>query len=152
MLCRPAEDSFARGRNALLHGRCREALALFEAAIEIEKRNGAPRPQARYLSFYGLCLALEKRSLQAGIHFCREALNMEFYNPDLCCNLGRLLLIVRRRQEARSVLLKGYCLQPGHRGIATELARMGRRRQPIVPFFSRRNPINVFLGKIVSPG
>ena len=151
MLRRSAEDSFARGMEALSNGRRREALALFEAAIEIEKRNGAFCPQARYLSFYGLCLALEKKSLRDGIRFCQQAVNMEFYNPDLGYNLGWLLLKAGRRKEAYRVLIRERRLHPGHRGIREELKRMGRRRRRVLPFLSRRNPVNVWLGRIAHP-
>ena len=152
MVNRSAEDAFTRGLDALTHGRGREALALFEAAIEIEKRCGATRPQARYLSFYGLCLAIEKKQLSEGIRFSQEALNLEFFNPDLCCNLGRLLFRSGRRREAFDVLLKGYSLQPSHQGIFEELARMGMRRRPVLGFLSRNNPINVALGKMTRAG
>jgi tetratricopeptide (TPR) repeat protein len=152
MVNRSAEDAYTRGLDALTRGRGREALALFEAAIEIEKRCGIARPQARYLSFYGLCLAIEKKQLNEGIRFCQEALNHEFFNPDLCCNLGRLLYRAGRRRDAYDVLLKGYTLQPNHQGIFEELARMGVRRRPVVGFLSRNNPINVVLGKLTRAG
>ena len=152
MVNRTAEHTFIRGLDALTHGRGREALALFEAAIEIEKRSGAARPQARYLSFYGLCLAIEKKQLNEGIRFCQEALNHAFFNPDLCCNLGRLLFRSGRRKEAYEVFLKGYSLQPSHQGIFEELARLGMRRRPVLGFLSRNNPINVVLGRMTRTG
>lgn len=148
MVNRSAEQSFKRGLAALSAGRGREALAMFEAAIEIEKRSGASRPQARYLSFYGMCLAIEKKQLNEGIRFCRQALHDEFFNPELCWNLGRLLQRAGRRREAHEVLVKGYSLQPGHQGISEELARMGMRRRPILGFLARTNVVNVLLGRI----
>ena len=148
MLHRRAEDSFGRGLTALARRHTREALALFETAIEIERQSGIAKPQARYISYYGLCLALEKHRLHEGISLCREALQREFYNPDLCCNLGRLLVMAGKRREAFSVLCKGYRLQPNHRGLAMELNGLGRRRPPVLPFLSRGNPINVILGRM----
>ena len=150
MLHRRAEDSFARGIKALARARTREALALFETAIEIERQSGAVKPQPRYISYYALCLALEKHRLHESISLCREALAREFYSPDLCRNLGRLLVMAGKRREAHSVLRKGYRLQPNHRGLRAELNGLGRRRRPAVPFLSRANPINVFLGRIRS--
>ena len=148
MVNRAAEESYTRGIEALSHGRGREALAMFEASIEIEKRSGGRQPQARYLSFYGMCLAFEKKQLNEGIRFCRQALKSEFFNPDLSWNLGRLLLRAGRRKEAHDVLLKGYALQPGHGGILEELAQMGMRRRPVLGFLSRDNPVNVLLGRM----
>ena len=148
MLHQRAEDSFARGLKALARARTRESLALFETAIEIERQSGAVRPQARYVSFYGFSLALEKHRLHEGISLCREALEREFYNPDLCRNLGRLLVIAGKRREAHGVLRKGCRLLPNHRGLRAELNGLGRRRRPTVPFLSRANPINVLLGRM----
>ena len=89
-----------------------------------------------------------KKQLNEGIRFCRQALSDEFFNPDPCWNLGRLLLRAGRRKEAHEVLVKGYSLQPGHQGILAELAKMGRRRRPVLAFLPRDNVVNVFLGRL----
>jgi len=148
MLVRSAEESFERGKGALDRGRQREALAYFEAAIELEKRFGVHRPQARYLSHYGLCLGITTPRKYEGVQFCREAATLETYNPDLHWNLGRALLAAERRREAHQALVRGLSVQPDHTGIITELKRMGLRKKLALPFLSRTNPINVLLGKI----
>lgn len=149
MLVSTAENSFSRGLEALEAGKGVEALALFEAAIEIEKRAiGGARPQPRYLSFYGLCLARVANRPRSGLAFCREATTLEFFNPDLFCNLGRVLLDVDRRKEAYRAIVDGLTLQPNHAGLRRELEKMGRRRRPAVPFLARSNPINVVLGRL----
>jgi tetratricopeptide (TPR) repeat protein len=151
MLVRPAEDSFVRGIEALQRGRGIEALALFEAAVVIERRQRVATPQARYLSFYGLCLGLEARRVAEGIRLCREALEMEFFNADLCWNLGRLLVAAGERGEAYLAFEKGLGLQSGHPGILRELRRLGKRRRPKVVFLARSNPVNVILGRLTYP-
>lgn len=148
MLVRSAEKSFERGLEALQAGRLREAMALFEAALEIEKRRGIAVPQPRYLSFYGLCLGLEAGRMREAIRICREATTLEFYNPDLYHNLGCLLLAAGKRKEAYEALSRGYALQPGHPGLRRELERMGRRRRPPLGFLPRSHPLNVLLGKL----
>ena len=148
MLVRVAEDSFERGKGALERGREREALAYFEAAIELEKRFGAARPQARYLSHYGLCLGTTTPRKYEGVQFCREAAALENYNPDLHWNLGRALLAANRRREAYDALVRGLRVQADHQGILGELQRMGVRKRPPLPFLPRTNPLNVFLGRI----
>lgn len=147
MLVRAAEESFGKGMEALTEGRHREALAFFEAAIQLDKRLGRERPQARYLSQYGLCLGAVTQRKYEGIQFCREAAEMESYNPDLHWNLGRVLLAANRRRDAFQALLRGLGLQRDHPGIVAELRRMGIRRRPILPFLSRDNPLNMFLGR-----
>ncbi len=152
MLVRPAEESFTKGIVSLQQGRGIEALALFEAAVVIERRCGVERPQARYLSFYGLCLGLEAKRIVEGIRFCREALQLEFFNPDLCWNLGRLLVQAGDRAEGYAAFQQGLGLQPKHSGILRELQRMGTRRRPAVQFLARSNPLNVILGRLTYAG
>ena len=149
MLCRAAEESFARGKQALEQGRRREALALFEAAIELERRQGTStrKIQPRYLSFYGYCLAVEGRRHE-GVYFCREATLQERFDPDLYCNLGRALLAAKRLRQAHPAFTAGLALQPDHPGIRTELLAMGRRQRPMLPFLGRANPVNVLLGRV----
>ncbi len=152
MLVRPAEESFAKGIAALQQGRGIEALALFEAAVVMERRHGVERPQARYLSFYGLCLGLEAKRPAEGIRFCRDALALEFFNPDLCWNLGRLLVHAGERAEGYATFQKGLALEPRHAGILREVQRMGTRRLPPVQFLARSNPLNVALGRLLHGG
>jgi len=148
MLVRVAEESFEKGMHAMGDGRDEEALAFFEAAIELERRYGMGKPQARYLSQYGLFLGLSGRRRYEGVRFCREAVAMEGYNPDFQWNLGRALMSANRRREAYVALRKGLRLQRDHRGIIADLKRMGVRRRPPLPFLGRDNPVNVFLGRL----
>jgi len=148
MLVRVAEESFDKGMEAMEKEHRDEALAFFEAAIALEKQFGSGGPQPRYLSLYGLCLALHGRRKYEGVRFCREAVAMEGYNPDLLWNLGRSLLVAGRRGEAYAALTKGLRLQRDHRGIILELKNMGVRRKPFLRILGRDNPVNVFLGRL----
>lgn len=152
MLVRPAEESYRRGVEALMAGKTLQAMALFEAAIELERKYGVTRPQARYLSYYGLCLGSEGGRRREGVRFCREATQLEFYNPDLYLNLGRVLLSAGDRRAAHAALIDGYRLQPGHPAIVREMKRMGLRRRPPIPFLARGNPLNVLLGRLTRGG
>jgi tetratricopeptide (TPR) repeat protein len=148
MLNPSAEDSFQKGLEALEEGRRREAMAMFEAAIELERRFGKGRPQARYLSFYGLCLGLEQNDLREAMRFCREAVTIEGYNADIRCNLSLVLMKAGRRKEAYSNLARGLSIEPGHEKILRAMRQMGFRRRPVVPFLARTNPVNVILGRV----
>lgn len=143
-----AEHSYNQGLRALSAGRRKEALALFEGAIEIERKVSRSRPQPRYLSYYGLCLAIERNEVHEGLRYCREAVTLESYNPDLRCNLGHVLLRAGRRREAYRCFVRGLRLENSHPGTVRALRRMGRRRRPFVPFLARHNPINVLLGRL----
>jgi hypothetical protein len=148
MLIRPAEQTFKRGIDALTQGRGLEALALFEAAVELERRHGAARPQARYLSYYGLCLGLETRRWNRGVALCRDAWALESYNADLCHNLVRALIEAGQKGEACEALRRGLGLHRDHPGLLRELQRIGARRCPVLPFLPRSSYLNVWLGRL----
>ncbi len=148
MLVQAAEARFQRGLQALQEGRTLEAQALFEAALELEKRLGARAPQARYLSYYGLCLA-EGGHVRDGVEWCRKATALEFYNADLFWNYGRVLRLADRKKEAYTALVRGLGVQKNHQEILRELSSMGWRKPPVLSFLGRRNPINIALGKML---
>ena len=148
MLVQSAEDSYAKGLRALSGGRGKEAMALFEAAIRIAWRGRGTPPQARYLSYYGLCLALVANENREGLRCCREAVTLESYNPDIRCNLGRVLLYAGRRAEAYRCFLRGLALGGDHPTIRSALRSMGIRSRPALPFLPRSNPLNAFLGRL----
>jgi tetratricopeptide (TPR) repeat protein len=152
MLVQSAEESFQQGRKSLSSGRYREALAMFEAAIRLEQRFSRERPQARYLSYYGLVLGLERRETREALRFCREAVALESYNPDLRCNLGQVLLRAGRRREAYQSFQRGLSLQADHPGLLRAVRRLGVRRRPVLSFLPRNNVLNVVLGKMRAPG
>ena len=97
------------------------------------------------MSYYGLCLALERNEIGEGVRFCREAATLEGFNPDIRCNLGRVLMRAGLRREAYNNFARGLRLQPNHHGICRALRAMGLRRRPVLPFLSRQNRINVLL-------
>lgn len=148
MLVHAAEESFQKGMIALRLGRITEAQALFEAAIELERKMGTEKPQPRYVSYYGLCLGLRRENVHTALKFCREAAAAEEYNADMCCNLGRVLLRAGRRKEAHKTLAKGLRLQPDHRECRQALSTLGVRRPPVLPFLPRGNFLNVMLGRM----
>jgi len=148
MLLQAAEQSFQKGLEFLHLGQHREALAFFRGAIEIENRMNGTTHQARYLSYYGLSLALTRGGLHEAVRCCRLAAKQEGYRPEVCLNLGRVLLMAGRRREAHRALKRALRIQPGSREIRRELKRMGIRRRPVLPFLPRESSINVFLGRI----
>ena len=106
---------------------------------------------ASLLRDYGLVLGLTRNEIREALRFCREAVSLESYNPDLRCNLGRVLLRAGRRREAYQSFQRGLRLQADHPGLVRAVRRLGIRRRPVLPFLSRSNLINVFLGRIRAP-
>jgi len=150
MLCKPAESCYLKGMRELKIGNHMDALVHFEAALELEKKYDQHIPQARYLSHYGLCIAVVSKKTKEAVDYCKKAVELEFYNPDLFHNLGYVYLLAGMRQEARNAFMEGLKMQNNHREILTELKRMGKRRKPILPFLPRSHILNKIAGKIAS--
>ena len=152
VLCRPAEEAFKKGLAALKNRETAVARALFEAAIQIERRYGVARIQPRYLSYYGVTLVddLERRPM--ALDCCRQAVREEFFNPDLFLNLSRVLLRLGNRGEAHKAASRGLALDPRHVGLRAHVQAMGVRGRPVVPFLHRDNRINVTLGRMLRKG
>ena len=152
MLNKAAEDSFEKGLRALGKTEWRAATAFFEAAITLESQAKRTTPQARYRSYYGLCLGLAKKRHVDGIALCQSAIDLEHYNPDMHWNLGKVFFDCGRKREAYRAFVRGLKIQPGHKGLVSDMKRMGLRTKPVIPFLSRSNPINRTLGRMRSGG
>jgi tetratricopeptide (TPR) repeat protein len=154
MLDQRAELAFQQGVECLRRGRCRDALAYLRGAIEVdrEQESHAKRRQARYLSYYGLGLALCGGSVREALQLCRHAAEREGYRAELWWNLGRVCIAAGKRGEAYRALVRAARIEPEHRGIARDLRGLGVRRAPVVPFLARGNPVNVLLGRMRRAG
>lgn len=83
----------------------------------------------------------------SGLNQCRQAVMDEPKRADLYENLVRACLYLRQRKKAVDALRKGLRVAPQHTGLNRLRREMGFRRQPIIPFLSRDNPINRFIGR-----
>lgn len=149
MLNNAAEASFHQGLEAFHTDNYIEATALFEASIELERRSGIAQIQPRYLSYYGVCLAVYSERVREGIYFCRESIAREGYNADLHLNHARSLLAAGKLREAYEALYRGLGFQPRHPRILRTLKSMGFRKRPVLPFLARENALNITLGKML---
>jgi tetratricopeptide (TPR) repeat protein len=143
-----SENSFRRGLRAVDRGDHLEALAYFEAAVQLASRLGTEAVPMKYLSYYGLCLAVCSDRLDEAREFCEAAVRSEFYNPDAYWNLGRVYLRTGDRSLAFSTIVRGLQLNPRHAGLVGELRRLGIRRRPVLPLLDRGHPVNRLLGRL----
>lgn len=98
-----------------------------------------------HLSQYALALAYNKRDAKTSISLCQEAIKQAPRNPEHFLRLGLIYLIARRRKDAIRVFRLG--LRVGkHPTITRWLQVLGHREKPIIPFLSRSNPLNKYLG------
>ncbi len=143
-----SENSFHRGLQAIERREYLEALAYFEAAVRLARRHGADAVPMKYLSYYGLCLAVCSDRLEEARSICEAAVRAEFYNPDLYRNLGRVYLRAGDRLQAFGSFVRGLQLNPRHAGLLGEVRRLGIRRRPVLRFIPRRHPVNRILGRL----
>ncbi len=135
-----ARQLFDRGAQSLEEGLHDEAVSYLRAAVEL-----AP-DHAQLRSLLGVAIAQDQRDFAESRALCESAAKQEFFNPDLYLNLSRIYLEFGRRSEALRYLRRGQMIDPGHALIHRMIAKLGRRRMPIVPFLPRRHPINRALG------
>jgi len=135
----PAE-LFRLGTEALDAKKYRLAHRYLQSALEIER-------SPNHLSQYALALAHEKGDIQTSITLCQEAIKNEPKNPEHFLRLGTIYLLAGRRKEAIRIFHLG--LRVGRHPMITKwLQVLGNRERPIIPFLSRSNLLNKYLGKM----
>jgi tetratricopeptide (TPR) repeat protein len=139
-LSEEAQRLFDRGAAHLEQGLHAEALACLRQAVDL-----AP-DHAQVRSSLGVAIAHVERNFEESRALCESAAKQEFFNPDLYLNLSRVYLEFGRRSEALRYLRRGQMIDPGHTSIRRAIAKLGRRRLPILPFLPRRHPVNRALG------
>lgn len=110
-----------------------------------------------FLSYLGYLMAkVEKRSKE-GCSLCENAVSLmrkaasedkEFFYPILFLNLGRTYVLGGKKPEAIIAFQDGLKYDARNENIRAELAALGIRRPPVLPFLDRSNTINKYLGKL----
>lgn len=141
-----AENLFKKGLVALIEGNAARATSHFQWAMRIERERGIERPQMRYLSYYGLGLALSRKPSLDAIRACETAARVDFFNPDFHLNLGKVYLLAGKITKALAAFECGLRLAPSHARLQIEMAKVERRGRPAIPWLSRKHVLNKRLG------
>lgn len=121
----------------------------YEAAHRYLQAALAKRRSPGHLSQYALALAHHSGDIQQSLALCHEAIKHEPRNSEHFLRLGVIYLIAGRRKEALRSFTLG--LRVGRNpAITSWLALLGQRQQPMLPFLSRNNLLNKYLGKLRS--
>jgi len=136
-----AEANFNMAMEQLHRLQIRGALESMQAAIRLAPDN------ARYISFYGLCLAQSGRP-DDGVETCRRAVAMRPEDALVRVNLGRVHKLIGDKSAAHRTFLEAWQADKCAPGPASELARMGVRRPPVLRFLPRSHWCNVSLGRM----
>ncbi len=148
---RLSENALGKGLDAVSRGDFLEALAFFEASIDLT-RGASALPPMRCLSYYGLCLAMASNRLKEAREICERAVQTEFYNPELYLNLGKVYVRCGDRRRAFSTFVRGLQLNRRHMGLIRQIRNLGFRRRPVLRFLKRAHPLNRLLGRLLASG
>jgi tetratricopeptide (TPR) repeat protein len=132
-------------------GRYEDAIEVFEAYLAKLSAEGEltdKRFAASAFSYYGLCVAMVKHKYAEALQYCNISLKSNFLDPEHRINLALVYLERDDRKNAVRNLEAGLRLQPSNQRIHKIFAEIGRRRPVAFSFLSRRNPINVWLGRM----
>jgi tetratricopeptide (TPR) repeat protein len=134
------EELFRLGTEALDAKNYAMAHRYLGAALEKER-------SPNNLSQYALALAAHTRQIEPSIALCQEAVKKEPKNSEHFLRLGTVYLVAGRKKEAIRIFRLG--LRVGRNPtIVRWLQVLGDRKKPIIPFLSRTNPLNKYLGKL----
>lgn len=126
-----------------------QALASFEACMELERNAGSPL-LIRAMSHYGLCLAMVSDRLSEAREICEAAVDAAPGHVELYLNLGRVCMRQDDRAQAFQVFVRGLRISPRHPALVEALRQLGFRQRPIVAFLPRAHPVNQMLGTLRS--
>jgi tetratricopeptide (TPR) repeat protein len=130
-----------------------------QAQLELDRNNilAALASLERALSIWddplwhsrlGFCIAKERGQLTQAFELCRSAIEYDPDNPIHYLYLGKVYQIAGNTYEALQTFRKGMT-----HGCNPELKRLldaiGTRKPPVIPFLSRNNLLNKFLGIIL---
>ena len=99
-----------------------------------------------YFSYLGCTIAQVEKRTKDGLALCETAVEMELWEPENWANLARVQILMGKRRAATRSIHQGLKFD-AHNPVLQDVRRsMGLRRGVALPFLSRGNPINVFLG------
>jgi Flp pilus assembly protein TadD len=137
-----AHKEFDNGITLFKAGSILRALGHFEKAMEAQ-----PTPVCA--SYYAYCMAKERGHVTKGMALCRESLAQEPGNPVHYLNLARIHLLGPNKEDALAVLREGIQHAPDPE-LTALLEMAGMRKPPVISSLHRDNPLNKFLGILLS--
>ncbi len=135
-----------RGVNYCRQGDWDTGMACLARVAEVD--NGGLELPSLFYSYLGFGIAYRERRIREGLDLCRHACRISFYEPDNFVNLARTALLAGHRREAYKAIQRGYALDPSSNALKKLHSKLGFRKDPVLRFLARDNPINRFLGRM----
>ncbi len=142
-------SALAEAQGALEEGLRRYQAGDVEGAHEsfgIAYRRAPSDP--RIQSWYGLTLVLVERNSNLGVVLVDGAVRNGRPDPELVVNQSRVAMALGQRVRAVRALERGLAFHPGEPTLVEARIALGTRQRPVLPFLSRRNWLNRFLGRM----
>ncbi len=136
------QTNFSQGIEYLKTNQLEAAANAFRRAFKNDPEN------PRYLSYYGLIIALHEHNYQDGVNFCRAAIMRAAYEPEFYLNLCRVYSKGGQRKKALETLVEGLSFDPDSSPLKLEMKRLGSRRKPLVSFLPRSHFLNRSIGRL----
>lgn len=127
-------------------GEWRKGLPVLAAVVE-QRGPGQEVPGIVY-SYLGYGAAKFQSKVRDGVRLCEHAIKLQFYEAENHFNLARVQQLAGERMAAVSAIERGLKLDPDHEGLLALKREVGVRQAPVLGFLGRKNPLNVFLGRL----
>lgn len=101
-------------------------------------------------SYLGYASALLRREVRDGLALCERVAERDFYHAEVHYNHARTLLVAGHKSRAVRALDRALIIDPTFVDAFQLRCELGERRSPVLPFLSRGNPLNRFIGRIRS--
>ncbi|MBI4683582.1 MAG: hypothetical protein HY755_00075 [Nitrospirae bacterium] len=146
-------EYFDAVKKLLQRGNSKQALKILKDALE-------EFPEDPFImSYYGCLTAIVEKKYDEGINICQTAL--EKLSPDISpdekplyttfyLNLGRAYLAGGERKLAIESFQNGLNIDKENHDLLWEIKKLGTRKKTPIPFLSRNNPLNKYLGIFLS--
>lgn len=131
-----------------------EAIDVLEEFLPVLSAEGDlqdKRFAAAAFSYYGLCVAMVRHKYAEAVKYCNISIKANFMDPEHRVNLALVYLERGDRKNAVKNLEAGLRLQPSNKRIHKIFAEIGRRKPVMFSFLSRKNPLNVWIGRLREP-
>lgn|SRR5690349_8939430 len=137
-----AVAAFTEGVKMLKNSYPKKAVVLFRRALECDQGN------PYYLSFLGISILRGERNLTEAVKLCEQAIQRKRGEIQFHLNLADVYASAGLRESALHTLDRALQSFGDDKRLTSARSRVQKRRNPVLPFLTRENPLNRELGKL----
>jgi hypothetical protein len=148
---RSPRQTLIEGIQACRRGEWHTGLELLTQLAKHQEASDELLPSVFY-SYLGVAIARCEGRRRDGLELCKYAVKLGPREPENRVNLAQAYLIARNRRQAVRQLHAGLKIAPRNRRLRQLGVQIGTRRRPAIPFLSRDNPLNYWIGRLTYRG